>query len=276
MSVIPGIHPDNLPRRRKSEVPILDIRFPRRVTSVHQIEVTSRCNLRCPYCIHPKMERPKQDMELHVFDQALKHVAHYVAGGTQHDLNLSGTGEPTMHPMFPLMLRMAREVMGPDRKIIFPTNGVGYDFDLVKALAVHRPAVWVSKHRPEKAGIAREWWRAVGCLEGESEDPTANSNDWAGQVDWHISHQFALPCMWLRQGMVFVESTGEIAACCLDGDGGMRVGSVWDAVGSLRNQPGPLCKDCHQVVGVRGLADLDDQAVDAETGAARRKLPVVT
>jgi len=28
---------------------------------IHQIEITSRCNLRCKYCVHPHMERAKVD-----------------------------------------------------------------------------------------------------------------------------------------------------------------------------------------------------------------------
>lgn len=42
-----------------------------KLTAIHQIEITSRCNLRCRYCVHPHMGRVKEDMEPATFAKAL-------------------------------------------------------------------------------------------------------------------------------------------------------------------------------------------------------------
>jgi hypothetical protein len=231
-------------------IPRIRLELPRPVTELHQIELSSRCNLRCVYCPSPHLQRPKVDISFFDFTRALEHVRWYRAQGTQHELNLAGIGESTLHPQFVEFVRLAREAMGVGR-IVFATNGVGYGEDLVAAIAPYQPSVWVSLHRPEKAGPAIEWYRRHGLLEGVSADPALEANDWAGQVAWHSSGP-TIPCHWIRTGWATVLADGRVTTCCLDASGAGVIGHVSDAVGTWRVQPYRLCGDCYQAIHVEG------------------------
>lgn len=94
-------------------------RYPQAVREIHQIEPTSRCNLKCKYCPQwPKLPRAKLDMTQETFEAALAMVEYFVGLGTQTELSLTGIGEPTLHPHFVDMMVRAREVIGPDRKSV--------------------------------------------------------------------------------------------------------------------------------------------------------------
>lgn len=235
--------------------PVLHMQFPRAITALHQIEITSRCNLRCVYCPQRDIadgkyaHRAAMDMTTETFQRALHWVGRFVRQKTQHELNLAGVGESTLHPRFVEFLAMAREVVGTTR-IVFATNGLLASEELVAAMAPYQPRVWVSLHRPEKAGLALDVYKRHGLLEGVSLDPAVNANDWAGQVDWKRTGE-EMPCQWLREGKAFVLADGRIGTCCIDASGAGVVGHVADE--SLpRLQPYALCSTCYQHIDVRG------------------------
>src|SRR4051794_37395618 len=76
--------------------------YPRPITAIHQVEITSRCNLTCHYCPSRWLDRPreigadgfpkgfgraKQDMTLETFEKALGWATHFERnGGTQGEL----------------------------------------------------------------------------------------------------------------------------------------------------------------------------------------------
>src|SRR5262245_27520539 len=100
------------------------------VKDLHQIEITSRCNLRCVYCVHPHMPRAKEDMTEEVFLQSLKWAKHFHTVGTrvpggdvwkQKELNLAGIGESTIHPRFVEFIHLARDIVGPDMFLTLAT-----------------------------------------------------------------------------------------------------------------------------------------------------------
>jgi len=68
-----------------------------KIQAIHQIEITSRCNLRCKYCVHPKMVREKGDMDRETYIKSLEWSAHFHKLNNQEELNLAGIGESTMH-----------------------------------------------------------------------------------------------------------------------------------------------------------------------------------
>jgi len=72
--------------------------FPKKLTRIHQIELTSECNLACKYCPHPKMKREKNHMSLETYAKALEHVKYFKQFANQPELSLTGLGEPLMHP----------------------------------------------------------------------------------------------------------------------------------------------------------------------------------
>lgn len=230
-----------------------DLGFPRPVTSIHQIEISSRCNLRCVYCPSPDIvsgkypRRAAIDMSAENFERALEWVAFYVRRESQTELNLAGIGESTLHPEFPDFVRLARRAIGPSGKLVFATNGIGCNEEMVREISPYKPEVWVSLHRPEKASLAVELYKKYGLLFGVSIDPSVNANDWAGQVDWHRSGE-VLPCPWMNLGRVFVLSDGRISRCCLDAQGIGMLGHVDDPIGSIETSPYPLCMNCYQKI----------------------------
>ena len=76
----------------------------------YMIDVTSRCNLRCKYCYHPRngSDRPKEDIISEASDRA--YDAPFILTG----------GEPTLHPDLPEIVRRLN-VMGETWLL---TNGV--------------------------------------------------------------------------------------------------------------------------------------------------------
>lgn len=238
----------------RDAVPVLDLALPRPVQALHQIELSSFCNLRCVYCVSPKLQRPKVHMSEAHFVAALAHAGHYIAQGTQDQINMAGIGESTLHPRFVEFLRLARLTL-PRTTFLFATNGLLMTHELAKALAeIQGVFCWVSLHRPEKAGPAIEIAKRYGIFAGTSSDPAVNANNWAGQVDWFETNNTVIPCRWLRYGLSMAMADGRVTACCLDGAGAGVIGHVEDPVGSLVTRPYPLCSTCHHEIGVRGHA----------------------
>jgi hypothetical protein len=219
------------------------------IQSIHQIEMTSRCNLRCRYCVHPTMARSKEDMAEETWRLVLAWVRLFCKQGTQgEELNLCGIGESTMHPRFGEMVLEAREAVGPSRKLVLATNGVGLTEDHALAMRYARMKVWVSLHRPEKAGPAVELLRRYGVFAGSSSDPSLAAVDWAGQVKWHVSTPVKELCPWLSRGWAMVASNGDVLSCCFDGSGVGKLGTVWEDVGGMKGEAYALCGACHHEV----------------------------
>lgn len=223
-----------------------------KINSIHQIEITSRCNLRCKYCVHPTMARWKGDMEEHVWAQTLGWVRRFCAEGTQGvELNLCGIGESTLHPKFGEWCIEAREAIGNKRRLILATNGVGLTEDHALAMRYASMNVWVSLHRPEKAGPAVELLKQYGVLAGVSADPSVSAVDWAGQVKWHVSTPIKEECPWLKNSWAMIASNGDVLTCCFDGSGGEgKLGTVWENVPEMQTKAYGLCTACHHKVPV--------------------------
>ena len=230
-------------------------RYPRPVRQVHQIELSTRCNLRCKYCVHfPELPRTKEDMSEDTFRQSLDLVQFYVRQGTQTELSLTGIGEAMLHPRFVEYTTRAREVIGPQRKLVITTNGLLLNEQMAVALAPLKPLVFISLHRPEKAGPAIEIAKRHGIYAGFNESFATSAFDWAGSMKdrWFVSAP-KIPCEYLRSGWAVVLVDGRVATCCLDADGSSTVGTVWDNPETLMLKPwksekGAGCKACHMEV----------------------------
>jgi len=147
---------------------------------------------------------------------------------------------------------LARKYMGNDIKLILATNGVNMTDEMAKELQRYNVHVWVSLHRPEKAGLAVEMLKKYGVLHGVSADPSIAAIDWAGQVDWFVTAP-EMNCQWLPNGRVMIMANGKITTCCLDSDGSGVVGNVNDGVDNLNVQPYSLCNTCNQKLDVELL-----------------------
>lgn len=228
-------------------------KYPRPVRDVHQIELTTRCNLRCHYCPHfPELPRKKEDMTWNVYMQALKLVDHFVRQGTQTELSLTGIGESLLHHQFIEMVAAARDVIGQQRQLTITTNGILLDEEMCEALAKYRPAVFVSLHRPELAGLAVERAKKHGILAGINNSFATSAFNWAGaQKNWFVSAP-KIKCDYLRAGWCVVLVDGRVATCCLDVDGSSVIGSVAEDPESLKLSPWgdekKGCSSCHMEV----------------------------
>ena len=224
--------------------------YPRPVTQLHQLEPTTRCNLRCVYCPQalgtPKgsgFPRAREDMTMETFNQVMDLLKYYVKQGTQGELAFTGIGEPTLHPELPQMMEQARKILGFGRPLVMSTNGLTFTEEIAKALEPLRVKVYVSLHRPEKAGPAIEIARRYGLFENSNNGFATSSFNWAGQVKWHVSHD-RTPCSYLYEGWGTVLVDGRVSTCCLDADGSGVVGHVTDDPATLAMKPFKLCQTC--------------------------------
>ena len=217
----------------------------RHIVQIKQIEVTTRCNLRCHYCPHPKMQRPKEDMAWDTFTETLKWVKYFLELGFQRELSFTGIGESTMHPQFQDMLAAAR-ALSANMPIVFSTNGLPtFTEEIAATCAKLNVGVMVSLHRPEVAGKAVELAKKHGVLKYINDQFVTGAFDWAGQVPtWYVSAP-KITCEYLRSGWGVVLQDGKMTTCCLDAENAGVVGSVWDTPGSLQIKPYSLCKTCH-------------------------------
>jgi hypothetical protein len=213
---------------------------------VHQIEISSRCNLACGYCPHPGLQREKGDMDWEMFNAAIEWAAEL--GGPE--LSLTGMGEALLHPLFVPMLRRARERL-PGAWLLLATNGVvltrgGEAVEsILHALRVVGATVFVSTHRPEVAGPAIDLLRKAGVKVGTNDAFVTSGFDWAGQVEWHGLAAPKSVCQYIAQGWATVLQDGTIVNCCMDAHGLHPIGNVNDAVKPTRIDPIPLCTTCH-------------------------------
>lgn len=220
-----------------------------KIRQLHQIELTSRCNLRCRYCPNPHLGRPKVDMDEDTFLAALTWAAEFAWRGDQREFNLAGIGESTLHPDLVRFAHLAHEELPAWCQLVLTTNGVLMNEALARDLAPTGIRVFVSLHRPEVAGPAVEACKKYGILAGVSADPSVAAINWAGQVKWHVSAP-RRECFWVKQGRGFVLADGRISRCCMDATGEGVIGTVFDDVPNLQTSPYSLCRNCDQDVGV--------------------------
>ena len=211
---------------------------------IHQIEITSRCNLRCKYCTHPKMKRAKVDMTEDMFRRTID-VCHelQMRHGKQRELNLAGIGESTMHPQLAEFMGMAKSKM-PWVTPILATNGVTMTAEVSAAIKQYKPMVWVSLHRPEVAAKAVNVLRADGIYSGASTDPSLSSVNWAGQVDWPVTAA-RQQCDWTYFSKVMVMSDGRVTRCCFDAEGQGILADTPEGALTAEHSAFRLCDTCH-------------------------------
>ena len=214
------------------------------IREVHELELSSICNLACVYCPHPMLQREKAHIGLDTLERALLHVEHYCREGTQGELSLTGIGEAILHPSFGEALRMCREVIGASRLLVLATNGVDLTDDIAVLLQKYGVMTFVSLHRPEVAGPAMERLRKAGVYHSANHSFVDSAINWAGQVDWAVSAQ-SHACTYLSVGWAVVRQNGGVDACCQDAHDLHPIGSVWDEPGSWMTHAIPLCKSCH-------------------------------
>jgi len=221
--------------------------FPKLVQSVQQIEITSRCNLSCVYCVSPNLKRPKVDMTDEIWDASLRLVKRYHQRYGPQDISLFGIGESFLHPNFVEYVRQAREMLGSKIRLTVASNGIAVTEDFIRSLVPYNLRIYVSAHRPDKIRDHVQIIQKYGLLESVSMDPIISGVNWAGQLDWPVNAP-SYKCPWLEKAQVMIMADGRITACCFDGGGYGVVGNVLDESKDFYTQPYSLCTDCNQYV----------------------------
>lgn len=229
--------------------------YPRPIRDIHQIELTTNCNLKCRYCPHyPQLPRKKEDMAWETFESSLRLIEYYVRRGTQTELSLTGIGEAVLHPRFLEMVERCRVVIGPQRMLTITTNGLLFDDEMCKALAPFHPSVFISLHRPERAALAVIAAKKYGIFAGTNSQFVTAAFDWAGtQKNWTpMVSAPRIKCEYLRSGWGVILVDGRVTTCCLDADGSGVVGTVTDDPETLMLKPwgdeSKGCKVCHMEI----------------------------
>lgn len=235
--------------------------FDSSVAAIHQVELSSICNLRCPYCVSPNLTRPKVHMSREHLARALDWIRFYIerdgytAPRGYPEVNLAGIGESTIHPEFADFVRQIREAVGPEVRLICATNGIAVTPELVTAVQPYNVRFWLSLHQPARVVEAARLLRDAGLLEHASADFVVAPNDWAGQLSATRTPAagFQLPCPWIKYGWCMVMADGRVTTCCLDASGAGVIGHVNDPIGApWRTQPYMLCRTCYQDLGILG------------------------
>ena len=210
-----------------------------KIGTVHQIEISSRCQLACKYCPHPHLKRAKADMSMEVFEAALAWAQTFESP----ELSLTGMGESTLHPEFCTMLRMAREAF-PNTKLLLSSNGVAVTDEMLDTMRETNTILWLSAHRPEIAGKTLQRSIARRVMTGINNNIIDSGFDWAGQVEWA---NMAPPhvCQYLTRGWATILQNGDVVSCCMDAGGLYPFGNIMDEVKPTHIGVMPLCKSCH-------------------------------
>lgn len=217
------------------------------ITRISQVEITSRCNLRCKYCPHPTMAREKQDMSDEVFERTLYWLGEFQRQGTQGNINLHHFGESTLHPKFIEWVDRITDVV-PEARV--SSNGVGVTREMIFAMKdAGLTALSLSIHRPEVVQKVADW-----CIEADLTYDWASGmlsapHNWAGQVEGRVSEWAkSYECKFLEIGECVILADGRLATCCIDAEGIVDLGTVWDDLRNIRLEPFSLCKSCHHIV----------------------------
>ena len=220
----------------------------RPIRALHQIEMTSHCNLRCDYCPSPNLQRPKVHMDQSTFEKCLSQVRRIMdyPGNQQAELNLAGIGESTIHPEFLELVTLARNKLGYGLPFVLATNGITMTEGLAEALALLKVRVWVSLHKPRKAKHAVDMLSDHGALWGVSIDPSVNPINWAGQVEGPLAPMNPEEvCPWLSYGRVMCMADGRVTTCCIDASGAGVIGTIDDDLLTMSVKPYSLCPKCY-------------------------------
>jgi hypothetical protein len=219
----------------------------RPITEIHEIELSSKCNLACVYCPNPTMQRSKRHMEWMTYLRALQCVEKFCEAGTQTELALTGVGEALLHPRFADAVLLARQTIG-DRLLTFSTNGILLSDELLERIAPANPTIYISLHRPEAAGPALKRVRAHGLPVGTNASFVTSALNWTGQVNWHVSHR-PIICEYLRSGWCVIRADGTVGTCCWDAETiSSYIGTVWTDPTTWCTAPHRACESCSLTV----------------------------
>jgi sulfatase maturation enzyme AslB (radical SAM superfamily) len=219
---------------------------------LYAVELTNFCNLKCSYCVHPTMRRPKGHISAEVLDRCIA-IAKAVG---QDRLVLHHIGEPLLHPKLEERLL---QVKAAGLTIQFSTNGVllerllptliGLDTAIDITLSVH---LWHDVRSTEYFAALKEWQNRV--QETKINITQAFNIDEKGEygfTEWtnyeYRDWDFKEKCFFLKDNWGVVLWNGDVVSCCLNGESDESFGNIMDPKAEfLRSVPWKGCNTCPQ------------------------------
>lgn len=213
--------------------------------TIHQIEITAECNLKCRYCTNSQLVREIFRMSEEVFNRCVDVMCSLPE---QDIVWLHGCGESLTHPNIRDFVAHIRSSFKGGIKL--STNGILLTPDMSYFLKNQDIIVHVSLHESSRR-VADNIAYALdlGILQFVSNNPIVQSTNWAGQVDWP-NHALGDQCMWVKDQMGIVLSDGRISGCCVDVNPVKPVADIFDPVQKLIETevlPNRLCDKCNHV-----------------------------
>jgi len=224
-----------------------------RVTTINTIETSSLCDLSCPYCPCKDQGKFRETglMDMGTYAKVLRWVDHFTRLGTQLEINLSGVGEPLLHPLIVAMVRAARK-SAPRSPIYVVTNGVHVEEKIVQALFdAGLTRMSITDHVAPVTMKALNILKRLKVPYEYSRHAVTHPNNWGGIIDWTDAVDYRFPCTWLDRGQVAILSDGRVTTCCTDAFALGVIGTVDDYVPDLIVKPFSVCPKCHHDIPLR-------------------------
>lgn len=226
--------------------------------TITTIELSSKCNLKCEYCINRMIRHePRRSpgiMDDKTFDASLELLKELVMRGTQKEINLNGNGESFLDGQLVKRIGRTVAIMNGKNIVQLCTNATMVTETLAKQLkdaGLNR--IDLSVHSPYHTRQAIDIFSRTGLGGVVNTGLLMTSHNWAGQLEpQHSIAQDRLPkidCNPLIQGRGYVQSEGDITPCCYDYRSLGVFGSVFDTdILDVYYGPYDLCDTCHQQI----------------------------
>jgi hypothetical protein len=189
--------------------------------TIYQLELTSMCNLKCGYCPHKDLKRPKEHMRIETVERILgfPFLWNVVCG---HHF-----GEPLLHPHILEIARLCRE------------KGLGFGFSTNAELLtpefferlLDAGLTWmkISFHTPKGESLYETIKRRFPGFVLLASDLEVK-HDWAGLVAGAGLKRGGAggDCIFHRYDLGVVSAQGEVLSCCMDAHGKSSIGPLLD------------------------------------------------
>jgi|GEM_PF-2445576 len=189
---------------------------------IYQVELSSYCNMQCPYCPHPGMKRDKGFMSSEVLDACIGRLEAQKAPR----IVLHHFGEPLLHPN---LTERLQQVARSGLSMQLSTNSLLLDrcwnilisipVEITVMISVHR---WVDQAEQDYLDEVDAWAERA---RGTSVKIVPAYNLKNGKYTFHNWAQGspeswdARVCPFIKDNLAVVLWNGDIATCCVDHEG---------------------------------------------------------
>ena len=227
-----------------------------KLKTITTIELSSKCNLKCQYCINRYMEdradRIPRVMSNDVFYAACDILKETVSRGTQAEVNLNGNGESLLDPDIIERVGTIKEIAGKGVKVQMSTNAVLLTPEIALNLkSAGLDKLHISVHSAYHVRRAVDFLQRMNLEFCVNPGTILTSHNWAGQLEKEDS-VFILPkakCDPLLEGRGYIQAEGDIVPCCYDYRNLGKIGTVFDLnIFEIEYGKFELCETCHQMI----------------------------